>query len=117
MKVAFHRELIDHAGDRVARQFQLARQLTARRQAASGCERTIEDRAAQPVIELPVQRLAAIGPHRKINQPGENLAHSTGLIIFSEMELSYRPVKIQDSAPVQQKSTRPVMNHSLSRPT
>jgi drug/metabolite transporter (DMT)-like permease len=33
------------------------------------------------------------------------------------MELSFRPVKIQDSAPVQQKSTRPVMNHSLSRPT
>jgi hypothetical protein len=107
MKVAFHRELIDHARNRVARQFELPRQLAARRQAASGRERAIEDCATQPVIELPVQRLAAIGPHGKIDQAGENLAHSTGLIIFSEMELSLRPVKIQDSAPVQQKSTRP----------
>jgi hypothetical protein len=33
------------------------------------------------------------------------------------MELSFKPVKIQDFPQVQQKPTRPTMNHSLSRPT
>src|SRR6185437_16265796 len=93
IEVALHRELIDHAGHGVARDFQLARKITARRQAAAGLERAVEDRLAQFVIELPRQGRLAARAQPDIDQAGQHLAHSTGLIILPEMDLCYRPVK------------------------
>jgi hypothetical protein len=106
LKVAFHRKLIDHAGDGVARELELAGQFTARRQVTAGRQRAVQDRAAQLVVKLPVQRFALwplLWPGGKVDQAGENLAHSTGSIILLEMELSFGPVKIQNPPPVQQK--------------
>jgi len=67
LEIPLHRQLIDHAGDGVARQLELAGKLAARRQAVARRERAVQDRLAQFVIELAIQRLAVARMQRDVD--------------------------------------------------
>ena len=81
------RQLIDDGRDGVAREAKLQRAVAARRQAMAWRQRAAQDRRAELIVELPCQGGAARGSALDIDQPRENVAHQTGSVIFTEMDL------------------------------
>jgi hypothetical protein len=60
VKIAFHRQLIEDKRDGVARNLEVTGKLAARRQTQARGQKSLQNRAAQLLIEMPRQRFLAV---------------------------------------------------------